>query len=123
MKTSHLVPVLAIIAFLAPAAPDAGPVVPGAIFQTPAAAGTLNAGYGKADITPELGTPCALGLDDELLEVFDPLYIRAVWLESGGETVLILAGDVIGVYGADSDAFTALVEREVGLPRRNILLT
>ena len=99
---------------------------PGAVWACPGSApdpASLKVGYGKADITPELGTPCALGLDDELLEVFDPLYIRAVWLESGDQTVLILAGDVIGVYGADADAFTALVEKAVGLPRRNILLT
>jgi hypothetical protein len=100
-----------------------GPADHGGKSQEPLADGTLKVGYGKADITPELGTPCALGLDDELLEVFDPLYVRAVWLETGGTAVLILAGDVIGVFGADADEFTALVEKEVGLARRNILLT
>lgn len=100
-----------------------GPAASGRDSQAAAEAGTLKVGYGKADITPELGTPCALGLDDELLEVFDPLYIRAVWLESAGEAALILAGDVIGVYGADADEFSGLVEKAVGLASRNILLT
>jgi neutral ceramidase len=95
----------------------------GRVLPAPPAGSALRVGYGKADITPELGTPCALGLDDELLEVFDPLYIRAVWLESGGKTVLILTGDVIGVNGSDSDEFSALVEKAVGVPRKDILIT
>jgi hypothetical protein len=122
MTTGRIFTIMTILTGLLLGAP--GPIAargcPGSpLSDTP----SLKVGYGKADITPELGTPCALGLDDELLEVFDPLYVRAVWIEAGGRAVLILAGDVIGVYGADADAFTALVEKEVGLPRRNILLT
>ena len=123
MTKSRFTPVLTLLAFLVVAAPGAGPAVSGRDSQTPAKAKTLRVGYGKADITPELGTPCALGLDDELIEVFDPLYIRAVWLESGSRTVLILTGDVIGVSGGDADEFSALVEKAVGVPRNNILIT
>ena len=123
MTKSRFIHISATLAFLVFAASAAGWAVPARDLLKPAAAQALKVGYGKADITPELGTPCALGLDDELVEVFDPLYIRAVWLESGGGAVLILAGDVIGVYGGDADAFSALVEKEVGLPRKNILVT
>jgi hypothetical protein len=84
--------------------------------------GGLVVGYGRADITPPLGTPCALGLDDELAEVFDPLYVRALWLESEGRAVLVVAADVIGIYSEDADEFSALLEREIGIPRNNILL-
>ena len=122
MTKSRFIPISATLAFFVFAASAAGWAVPARDLLKPAAGQALKVGYGRADITPDLGTPCALGLDDELLEVFDPLYIRAVWLETGGRAVLILAGDVIGVYGADADAFTGLVEKEVGLPRRNILL-
>ncbi len=61
----------------------------------------LIVGYGRALITPPLGTPCALGIDDELVEVFDDLYVRALWLESEGQAILVLAADVIGIAGED----------------------
>jgi hypothetical protein len=82
----------------------------------------LFVGYGRANITPPLGTPCALGLDDELVEVFDDLYVRAIWLELDGRAVLVMAADVIGIYGADAAEFSALIESELGVPRNNILL-
>jgi hypothetical protein len=95
---------------------------PGQSSPAPEGRGLL-VGYGRADITPALGTPCALGLDDELVEVFDPLYVRAVWLGLGERTVLILTADVIGVNGDDADEFAALVEKSVGVPARDILIT
>jgi neutral ceramidase len=123
MTKGRFSPVLTILAVSVLMAFGAGPAAAGRDSQTPAKAGTLEVGYGKADITPGLGTPCALGLDDELLEVFDPLYIRAVWLQSGARTVLILTGDVIGVSGGDADEFAALVEKAAGVPRSHILIT
>jgi len=84
--------------------------------------GGLIVGYGRAVITPPLGTPCALGLDDELLEVFDDLYVRALWLESEDRAVLVAAVDVIGIYDGDAEEFSALIEKEIGIPRNNILL-
>ncbi|OGD22676.1 MAG: hypothetical protein A2W03_16370 [Candidatus Aminicenantes bacterium RBG_16_63_16] len=123
MTKGRFIPLLMLPAFLLLSITSACPAAPGPGLQAPAKPGTLRVGYGKADITPELGTPCALGLDDELLEVFDPLYIRAVWLQSGERTVLILTGDVIGVSGGDSDAFAALVEKAVGVPQSHILIT
>ncbi len=82
----------------------------------------LLVGYGRAVITPPLGTPCALGLDDELVEVFDDLYVRALWLELDGRSVLVMAVDVIGIYSRDAEDFSALIEKEIGIPRNNILL-
>jgi hypothetical protein len=84
--------------------------------------GGLVVGYGRAVITPPLGTPCALGLDDELLEVFDDLFVRALWLESEGRAVLVVAVDVIGIYAGDAEEFSALIEKKIGVPRNNILL-
>jgi hypothetical protein len=123
MPKSRFVYVLTTIACLRLAVPGVAVTGAGRNAQTLLKPWTLRVGYGRADITPALGTPCALGLDDELLEVFDPLYIRAVWLDNGSKTVLILAGDVIGVSGGDADEFSALVSKAVGVPRKNILIT
>jgi hypothetical protein len=112
----------ALAAFVLLSAAGTGAVGPARSSPAPEGSGIL-VGYGRADITPELGTPCALGLDDELLEVFDPLYVRAVWLGLGEKAVLILVGDVIGVNGDDADEFAALVGKAVDLPAKDILIT
>ena len=122
MTRNRLVFTLVSFALLAAATAIPASAAPGRESQAPAA-GNLLVGYGRADITPALGTACALGLDDELLEVFDPLYIRAIWLGSGERTILIMVGDVIGVNGDDLDEFSALVGKSVGVPAGNVLIT
>jgi alpha-L-fucosidase len=82
----------------------------------------LLVGYGRAVITPPLGTPCALGLDDNLVEVFDDLYVRALWLELEGRAALVIAADVIGIYAGDVDEFSAQIGEAVSVPKDNIFL-
>ncbi len=92
---------------------------------TPSAGGAavLEAGYGKADITPPLGTPCALGIDDDLVRVLDPIYVRAVFLRRGEDRALILAADLIALTPGDIAGLAAAVERESGVPAaRTIVL-
>ena len=122
MFKKGLVPAVMSLALLAASAAGSGPRAAAQASQPPATGG-IAVGYGRADITPALGTPCALGLDDELLEVFDPLYVRAIWLSLGDRTVLIMVGDVIGVNGDDLDEFSELVGKTVGVPAKNVLIT
>lgn len=82
----------------------------------------MRVGYGRCVITPGLGTPCALGLADELIEVFDDLHARAVWLEVGGQAVLIAAADVIGLYQSDCEGFAAAMAEATGVPPERIVL-
>jgi neutral ceramidase len=82
----------------------------------------LKVGYGRASITPPLGTPCALGLDDDLLEVFDDLYVRTVWIDKGGSGILISAADVIALYADDVAEFTDAIARATAIPRDRIIL-
>ena len=82
----------------------------------------MRVGYGKACITPPLGTPCALGLEDELVEVFDDLYVRAVSVQIGDESALIAAADLIGLYPKDVDEFSARMARTTGVPKDRIIL-
>lgn len=84
--------------------------------------GGLRVGYGRADITPALGTPCALGLDDKLVEVFDPLYVRGLWVELEGRKALVLAVDVIGFTIGDTDEFSAEIEKAVGISREEVII-
>lgn len=83
---------------------------------------SLRAGYGRAVVTPPLGTPCALGLDDELVEVFDDLYVRALYLDCGAEKALVLAADLIEIARSDGDELTREVAKAVGMPASRIIL-
>ena len=57
----------------------------------------MRAGFSRRDITPPLGTRMFGwgGRDEErgCDEVHDPLYVRALWLDDGGETAVIAGSD------------------------------
>lgn len=98
------------LAFLAVAAVSAAACksdAPGVEFKT---------GYGVANITPPLGTPCALGLDDDLIEVLDDIFVRALYLERGTEKVLVVSADVIGLFPADIAEFAAAITGATSIP-------
>ena len=82
----------------------------------------MQVGFGRAEITPPLGTLCALGLDDELQEVFDPVYVRATVLGHGPEAVAILSLDVIGIYRPEIEDLRSLLAAQTGLTPERIIL-
>ena len=82
----------------------------------------LHAGSARRDITPPVGTPCALGLDNEALEVLDPIYLRAVALGDGSTQALILAADVIGLYRYADQTVRRRVTRATGVPLEAVIL-
>jgi hypothetical protein len=98
---------LALVAAATTFAAACGPEATGVEFR---------AGYGSAKITPPLGTPCALGLDDDLIEVLDDIYVRALYLERGTEKVLVFSADVIGLFPADIAEFAAAVTEAASIP-------
>ena len=59
----------------------------------------MKIGYGEVDITPELGIPCALGLDNECEEIFDPISVIAIAVEHGSERVMLTAADAREPWG------------------------
>jgi hypothetical protein len=65
-------------------------------------ADALLAGFGEADITPQLnGKPVYLAGfsgNRKATAVLDPLAVRAVVLRSGGKTVAIACADVVGLF-------------------------
>jgi hypothetical protein len=70
----------------------------------------MQVGFGRTDITPELGTPCALGIDSECIKVFDPIHATVLHLRAGDEAVVLVSADIIGFYGPEM----RMVQREVG---------
>jgi len=84
----------------------------------------VQVGVGKTDITPTLGTP----IDGYYIErlasnVHDELFVRAMILEDGSNTLVLVVADVIDVapYG-----FTTARERihaELNIPLSNIIIS
>lgn len=93
---------------------------------------TFQAGSAKANITPPLTIPY-LGFEPRhalFHGVHDPLYARAVALDSGATQAILIAADSIGFSNAilgEGRNFTAEVrariEAQTGVPAANIMLT
>ncbi len=81
----------------------------------------LRVGFARQDITPALGTPCSLGLDDEAQEVFDPPFVRVLALQDGGEPVLLLSTDLIGLQQRNQRDVKSALSAATGVPRERIV--
>jgi hypothetical protein len=79
-------------------------------------AGGLEVGFGKADITPEVGDDdrpvylAGYGQGRQATGVHDPLWARAVVLEGGGERVALVSVDLIGVQLELTEAVRARLD-------------
>lgn len=85
----------------------------------------LKAGACMLDITPEAGTQLggtAFGEYRPAETVLDPLYARALILESGAERCCIVAMDVIIVTKPCADRIRRGVEEACGVPFGNVLV-
>jgi len=82
----------------------------------------IHAGLALGDITPPLGTPCALGLDNAAIEVLDPAYIRTLAISDGETEVFLVCADVIGLYRYEDRAVRAQVAQALGVPFGNVVL-
>ncbi|NSW56050.1 MAG: neutral/alkaline non-lysosomal ceramidase N-terminal domain-containing protein [Armatimonadetes bacterium] len=82
----------------------------------------LAAGFGKREITPPIGTPCALGLDNEAQEIYDPIFIRAIALTDAGHTVFILSADVLGLYAVEDQMIRSEVAQRVRVPVDHVIV-
>jgi hypothetical protein len=86
----------------------------------------MRAGFGKANITPPIGTRMlGFGARDRTegcRGVHDPLYARALYLEHGGERALILAYDLCFFSRETADRFKGALGRALDLTPRQILI-
>jgi hypothetical protein len=78
----------------------------------------LRAGAAKVDVTPAPGE-----LPKNSRGVLDRLYARAIVLESGGSRAAMVTVDAGGIPDAVWQAVTGQIEKELGIPVSNVLLT
>src|SRR5579859_2904801 len=89
----------------------------GAAAQAPQSA-SLKAGAAKVDVTPAVSE-----LPKNYEGIFDHLYSRAIVLESGASTEALITVDAGAVPDPIWRSVTEQVEKELGIPAKNVLLT
>ena len=83
----------------------------------------LQAGFARIDITPPFGNDLSGYYERRLADgTLDPLYLNAVALTVGEETVLLMAADYIGIKMEHSIAIRKLISERTGVPSDHILL-
>lgn len=81
----------------------------------------VQAGFARADVTPQLGTPMTGYYSRRISDgILDPLELNAVALKSGDNTVVIVTGDFMYAYGQDAAYYRRLIAEETGLPLENV---
>ena len=89
------------------------------------AAGVLSAGAAKVEITPPVGTPLAgyskrHGKPSDGIR--DPLYVRALALSDGEDTVLLVSADLLVFPPPLAERIFRLIEEKQKLPRQSVIL-
>jgi hypothetical protein len=83
---------------------------------------SLRVGVAEVDITPPVGTPLAGSLfPRDSVGVQDPLYAKAIVIESGGKKIAYVVLDLIALNRANGDRAVALASRRAGIPAYRIV--
>ena len=91
---------------------------PHATAQAGRGSSPLRVGAAKVDVTPAAGA-----LPKNNRGILDRLYARAIVLESGASSAALITVDAGAVSTAIWQAVTSQVEKELGIPAANVLLT
>src|SRR5947209_17716592 len=95
-----------------------------ALCPAPAPAAELTAGAGAADVTPPRGCPMAGYYSARGAEgTHDPLHAKALVFEKDGTRAALVALDLIGTTRSLVEETRKRVERETGIPGRNVMIS
>ena len=83
----------------------------------------LKAGFARIDITPPFGNDLSGYYERRLADgTLDPLYLNAVALTVGEETVILMAADYIGIKLDHAAKIRELIRERTGVPADHILI-
>jgi len=83
----------------------------------------LKAGFARVDITPPFGNDLSGYYERRLADgTLDPLYLNAVALTVGEETVILMAADYIGIKLDHAAKIRKLIQERTGVPADHILI-
>ena len=86
---------------------------------------SLRAGVATVDITPPMGVEmCGYGPYEKRVctEVLDPLFAKALMLESGSEKIVIISLDLCMVSSETRDQAALRIHDELGIPDTNVMV-
>ena len=83
--------------------------------------GVFQAGYGRVDITPTV--PVYLNDGTLLHKVRDPLYVTAIAVHDGEQTVLIITADIKNLGESDYLKVAKLIMKATNVPEENIMIS
>lgn len=85
--------------------------------------GGLKAGAAAVDITPPLGIRMAGYFEERIArDVHDPLFAKALALDDGEATLVIVVCDLLGVKRERLDEAKRLIRERTGIPPSNVLI-
>ncbi len=88
------------------------------------AADTVRVGVAATDITPPPGIPMAGYYHERGADgVLDPLFTKAMVIESGGARAALVALDIIGVTRAITDQARAAIEKATGIQGDHVMIS
>lgn len=83
----------------------------------------LQAGFARVDITPPFGNDLSGYYTRRLADgTLDPLYLNAVALTVGEQTLILMAADYIGIKLAHNHKLREMISERTGVPFENILI-
>jgi len=83
----------------------------------------LKAGFSRLDMTPPFGTPLAGYYEMRDADgVLDPIYLNALALNDGENTIVIITADVLMVRLTVCDELRALISERTGIPANHVLI-
>jgi neutral ceramidase len=86
-------------------------------------ASDVRVGVAEVDVTPPLGIPMAGYYHERGADgVLDPLYSKAMVIESGSERTALVVLDLISIRRAITDRARAAIEKTTGIKARNIMI-
>src|SRR5215467_2574740 len=89
--------------------------------STQGAAAEIRVGVAKVEITPPLGIPMAGYYHERGADgVLDPLYSKAMVLESVGERTALVVLDLISIRRVITDKARAAIEKSTGIKSGNV---
>lgn len=83
----------------------------------------MHVGYGKVDISPELGIQGRVGITHFLNVPGDPVAVQALYFSQGMGEVLQLTADVVGITGETLEAIRERVSRVTGIASDQIIIS
>ncbi len=83
----------------------------------------MKAGFARLDITPPFGTPLDGYYEKRTLDsIKDNLYLNAIALNDGDNTVVLISADLIGIAVSDCRYIQDRISKKLDIPAENIVL-